>query len=202
MPIQNPNNISSQVIIATSSNNMLDDGVGNYWFHHKPSFLNLNPCLYESIINNASSSINIWDPYFHFDNNHPDYLIFNNINDNITLKILTSKGLEGVRASYLVDVYNCFKTQIPSSKNMNFCIGAINKKYKKDWDFHDRFLIIDNVIVYIIGASVEYNHVSIKSSGIFKVSNVNSSNFIINLFNKHWGETEKFPSNVPQLLHL
>lgn len=193
MPIILP----SSATPVTTGFNMLDDGVSNYWFHHKPSFPGLNPLLYERIISNANRSIEIWDPYFHAT---IDNIIFSNVKDNITIKILSRKGLNGAGLNYMLDVRSSLQGVIPNSKNVNFCIGVIDIYTKGHWDFHDRFLIVDNIQVYIIGASLEYNHLSKKSSGIYKIQNEDTCNFIISQFNNHWVETSKHPSSI-QLLH-
>lgn len=179
--------------------NMFDDGDNTYWFHHIPSFPGAEPLLYKDIISKANSSIEIWDPYF---NKNKDHVVFDSVNNNVAIKILTSKGLSGHHANYMTEVFNDVYTLIPASKNVSFCIGVINlsDSVKKSWDFHDRFLIIDNTEAYLIGASVEHNYKSKLSSGIYKISNANTISFIISQFNNHWAQTVKLPSTL-QLLH-
>jgi hypothetical protein len=178
--------------------NMLNDGSNIYWFHHKPSFPSLNPYLYDDIISRANNSIDVWDPYFHA----VDSVIFSNVRNNLVIKILTSKGLTGANVNYVSNVIDAIKITIPKPKNTSFCLGVIDlsDQTKKDWDFHDRFLIIDNSEVYIIGASATANYISKITSGIYKVQNPDTCNFIIDQFNIHWGQTTKEPPTI-QFLH-
>lgn len=196
MPITLP----SSIPLGTTSNyNMLDDGADIYWFHHKPSFPGADPFLYKEIITNARLSIEIWDPYF----NENDYLIFDSVHNNVSIKILTSKGLSGPRTNYMIEIHDHMKALISPTKNVSFCIGVINKAdyIKNQWGFHDRFLIIDNNEAYLIGASVENNYRATLSSGIYKINNNDTSNFIIAQFNNHWSQTVKLPTSGVQLLH-
>lgn len=190
---------SSSNLSGRSSYNMLDDGSDIYWFHHKPDFQDLHPTLYDSLISSASESIEIWDPYF---NEQKDHIIFTSIKANVFIKILTTKGLDR-NGTYLQNIYSEVKSTIPSAKNVSFCIGVINRSEmaKRVWEFHDRFLILDRTRVYLVGASVEYNYKSMASSGIYRISNNITANFIIEQFDKYWHQTTKLPSSV-QLLHI
>ncbi len=121
---------------------------GNYWFFHKETFPHDFPLKYNELIKNASSYIEIFDPYFNISANDQD--IFNDIHNDLTIKILTLKGL--IRNTFLTDVLNAMKVKIPSSKNVRFGIRVINTgdmNEKEKYSFHDRFLIIDQTDVYL-----------------------------------------------------
>lgn len=78
---------------------------------------------------------------------------------------------------------------IPSSKDCRFGLRVINKSdssHQGDRFFHDRFLIIDDTDVFLIGSSVGYHTNSQKSTGIFKVSNNDTKNFIKSIFKYYW----------------
>lgn len=181
---------------------MLDDAVVNYWFHHRPSFPGGDPGLYKDLVSNADSCIDVWDPYFNIGIGKQDHLVFDSTKTNVAIRILTTKGLFGPNVNYPSDIHSLFKSTIPASKNISLGVGVIDKQTKRDWAFHDRFLIIDNKTVFIVGASIEYNYKSISSTGIYKVSDINTSNFIIDQFLNHWNETTKYPTNGVQLLHI
>jgi len=181
---------------------MHECGTGNYWFYHKGSFPDCEPLYYKYLIKNANSYIEIWDPYFNVSNEPGDQNIFDEIPKNITLKILTLKGL--VRSqSYLTDVLNSLKIKIPASKNIRFGLRLYNlgdDANQGNWFFHDRYLIIDQKDVYLIGSSVEWHIRSVGSTGIFKINNIETSQFIISIFNEYWKNALRHEIPV-QFLH-
>jgi hypothetical protein len=160
---------------------------GNYWFYHKETFPSDFPLKYNELIKNVESYIEIIDPYFNVTGNNSDQDIFNDIPNDITLKILTFKGLNGNR-TYLTAVENAIKSKIPSSKNVRFGMRVINKgdMNDKNYYFHDRFLIIDKRDVYLIGSSVGNHLTSQQSTGIYKVDDTNTKNFIQEIYNEYW----------------
>lgn len=174
--------------IADPITRMHDDGVGNYWFYHKGSYPTDEPLLYRQILATASSYIEIWDPYFNVDAANDDQEIFDLINPNITIKILTKKGLDGPR-TYLTNVHNAMKIKIPQAMNVRFGLRVINKGDALNfgnWFFHDRFLIIDQSEVFIVSGSVGWHVKSLESTGIFKVDNNDTKIFIRSLFDEYW----------------
>lgn len=195
MPVKLPEIIPSFV----ENYAMLNDGEGKYWFHHKPSFPDTNPTLYKKLIMDAELSIEIWDPYFHID---IDCTVFSETKSNLTIQILTQKGLNGIHSDYKERLFKKMQEIILEEKRISFCLGVINKcEFKnKNWEFHDRFLIIDRKKVYLVGASIEYFHISKKPTGIYRVTNERTLTFIISLFETYWEKTEKYPEHVT-LLH-
>ncbi|MBS1773971.1 MAG: hypothetical protein JST82_14025 [Bacteroidetes bacterium] len=159
-----------------------------YWFYHLGDYLLGNPTYYGQLIDNANSYIEIWDPYFNVDPPNSDQDVFRNIKDDVTIKILTIKKLS-TSSNYLTDVENSLKSTITPSKNTRFGLRVINKSDAVNQGsrfFHDRFLIIDRSIVYLVGSSVGH-HLSAKSStGICKISNQETTSFILSLFDEYW----------------
>lgn len=182
---------------------MHECGADEYWFYHKESYPDEYPLLYERLIRNASNEIIIWDPYFNVKEPNRDQDIFSNLKDNITIKILTFKGLDG-RESYLSEVQNALKLVIPESKNCRFGLRVINKGDTINQGgrfFHDRFLIIDNTDLYLIGSSVGHHLKPEQSTGIYKVSNFETSNFIKSIFDYYWNNS--YHHEIPtSYLHL
>ena len=190
--------------IVDDSLRMHDCGEGNYWFYHKGSYPNDPPLLYESLINSATQSIEIWDPYFNVSPPHKnrDQDIFTSIGNDITLKILTTKGLDGTQ-SYLTEVHNSLKMKIPSSKNIRFGMRVFNKgdvANQGDWFFHDRLLIIDNMEVYLVGSSIGWHLKSNESTGIYKVESNKSKSFIRSIFAEYWKQADSHEIPI-QFLH-
>ncbi len=160
---------------------------GNYWFFHKETFPHDFPLKYNELIKSSSNYIEIFDPYFNVSGCKRDHDIFNDVNNNITLKVLTSKGLDRHR-TYLIDVKNAMKTKIPSSKNIRFGMRVINKMEmsEKGFTYHDRFLIIDQTDVYLIGSSIGHHLSPQQSTGIYKVDNTDTKEFIKEIFDEYW----------------
>ena len=176
---------------------MINDSTGKYWYHLKPRFPDSHPTLYKKIISEAERSIRIWDPHIH---ENKDCVIFTEVKNNIAIEILTLKSLNGTHANFMTLFVDEMKKVIPVEKSVSFCLGVIDKYTNKEWEFHDRFLIIDRFQVYLVGGSVEYNHTSKMGSGIYKVTDTITSQFIIDLFAKYWNETIKLPETI-QLLY-
>lgn len=181
-------------IFLTDSENtalrMHECGQNEYWFYHKGSNPNDSPLLYQELVDSAISEIIIWDPYFHIQSPNGDQEVFANIQNDITIKILTSRSLFR-NSTYLADFKNSIKTVIPEAKNTRFGLRVINQTDTHNQGgrfFHDRFLIIDNKDVYLIGSSIEY-HLRFEnavSTGIFKVSNNETKDFIKSIFKYYW----------------
>ncbi len=181
-------------IFLTNSENaalrMHECGQNEYWFYHKGSYPNDNPLLYQELVDNATNEIIIWDPYF---NVYPypknvDQNIFANIRNDITIKILVYSSLQNKR-NYLNDVKDALKVVIPPSKDCRFGMRLINKDDEHNQGsrfFHDRFLIIDETNVFLVGGSVGYHIQSELSTGIFKVSNTDTREFVKSIFKHYW----------------
>jgi hypothetical protein len=80
--------------------------------------------MYQDLIDNATAEIIIWDPYFNVKPPNADQNVFTNIKNDITIKILTLKGLDAT-LSYLTDVHNAVKIVIAPSKDCRFGLRVI-----------------------------------------------------------------------------
>lgn len=164
-----------------------------YWFYHKESSRSECPTYYKQLVDNAESYIEIWDPYFNVKSGLGDQSIFADINNDITIKILTMKGLDRNR-QYLHNVEAALKQLIPSAKNTRFGLRVINKgdpANQSDRFFHDRFLIIDQNKPFLVGASVEYHIHPRMSTGIFKITDTDTALFIRSMFNYYWNASSQ-----------
>ena len=196
-------------IFLTNSENtalkMHECGQDQYWFYHKGSYPNDSPLLYQELVDNATSELIIWDPYFHIQTSNGDQDVFSNIQNDITIKILTSRSLFR-NTTYLADFKNSLKTIIPASKNARFGLRVINQTDPHNQGgrfFHDRFLIIDSADVYLIGSSIEYHlrYENAISTGIFKVSDSGTKDFIKSIFKYYWDNSPQH--EIPlTFLHL
>lgn len=178
---------------VNASLRMHECGNNEYWFYHKDTYPSDNPLLYQELIDNASTEIIIWDPYFNVAPPHADQNVFANIKNEITIKILTLKKMNGT-FSYLTDVHNAVKAVIAPAKDCRFGLRVVNKDDVTNQGgrfFHDRFLIIDRTNAYLIGSSLGYHLKSQKSTGIFKVSNPDTKDFILSIFKEYWNSSNQ-----------
>ena len=184
------------VFLTNSENSALkmhECGQDQYWFYHKGSYPNDNPLFYQDLVDNASSEIIIWDPYFNVKSPNADQNIFSNIKNDITIKILVYTSLQN-KKNYLTDVQDALKLIIPPQKDCRFGLRLINnddKHNQGDRFFHDRFLIIDETDVFLVGSSIGYHIQSELSTGIFKVSNIDTKEFIKSIFKHYWDNSKK-----------
>lgn len=160
----------------------------DFWFYHKANYPTDCPAYYKQLIDAAGSHIEIWDPFFNVPPDSDDQNIFADIKDGLTIKILTMKKLVPL-VPYLANAENAMKTIIPPAKNARFGLRVINRNDVTNQGgrfFHDRFLIIDQNNVFLVGSSVGYHVRSKMSTGIFKVTNSETIQFIRTLFDHYW----------------
>lgn len=140
---------------------------GNYYYYDHSSAQ--PPRLYQQILSNAEKSIDIWDPFFTKGAAH----VFEKVTkDNICINILTKLQIKGPYDSQTEGELNDFVNQIKSL----FKKGAIPqldvycykvKHFDKNW--HDRYLIIDDKDVYLVGTSMDAQVSTDKDFGIYHI---------------------------------
>ena len=148
----------------------------NYEFY---TFPNDPPQFYQEKLLKATESIEIWDPYF----------------DIASAKLFEVVEQNGIKINILTR-YLCDKQIDASCKIQEFkdaIIKALRKHSVRDYhlsikcnycDFqakvwHDRYLIIDNKDVYLVGTSIKEMINPRKSFGMYHVDNELDSAFII-----------------------
>lgn len=172
---------------------MHTDGVGTYWFYHKGSFPLDQPLLYQFLISNAKSHVKIWDPYFNVQTVNGDQIIFSAVQPEITINILTTrKQLKSITDLPLI--HNSLRMVIPPAQKVKFGLRVINRAdaTQEHFFFHDRFLIVDEKDVYLIGSSIGWHLVSQESTGILRIENVVTRDFIKSLFAEYWNQAHKY----------
>lgn len=173
-----------------STNRMHECGNNNYWFYHMQSYPNDAPLFFQELISTATSHVDLWDPYVRVFSSYNDTEIFSQIQNNITLKILTmAKLYSPVNSNYSNDVKNKLKLVVPASKSLRFGLRVINRSdplTHQNWFFHDRILIIDKTQVFHIGSSIGYHLMPEQSTGIYRVENSDTCAFILSIFDEYW----------------
>jgi hypothetical protein len=166
---------------------MYSDLSRKYWFFHREE--GSNPLKYSEIIYNAEKSVKVWDPYF---NNGQDEEIFDYVNGDVTIRLLTTKSLNK-HPSFLDEVFDEVKSRVSKRFNIEFGIRVINKyeHSNRPFLFHDRFLFVDDSKVFLVGGSLG-QHLPTQthcfSTGVFEVDDDNTKNFIKEIFEYYWSQ--------------
>jgi len=179
---------------------MHNEGKGLYWFYNKSSYPNDPPLFFKYILSQATSYIDIWDPYY---NLNEDYNIFDSLPSNLEIRLLILKGLDkGIHSAFINNVWTELRRIIDPSKNIKFGIRVVNEGdgRQRNLFFHDRFLITDKNDVYLIGSSIGWHVASKSSTGILKITDPDISEFIISIFNEYWRLSSLYEKAV-QILH-
>lgn len=125
------------------------------------------PSYYRNLIASAELKIVIWDPYFH----DTDARIFSVLTHTLNVTILTKKSGQR-KAKYFEDCENAIISNVPDAvkSGCNFFLYFVDTdRHSEVWQCHDRFLIIDDSRVFIIGASIAHHLEVHDSTGIYEV---------------------------------
>lgn len=143
------------------------------------------PAMYGNLIASATSKVIIWDPYVHGD----DMSVFSNLSHNVDISILMLCSAQnwGTRNA---DIINKLKQYIaPEFKaSTSLRLAFIDKDrhgagLNGSWQFHDRFLIIDDEI-FLIGASMAHHRSPQQTTGIMRIEHEEDKIMIHDAFNQ------------------
>ena len=173
---------SKDISLVNGSTNFV---VGrNYYFYDRLRMTkNSQPLLYQQLLTAAKKSIIIWDPHSHKCKGD----IFQEIQqDNIYIEILTICR-PGENKVEIQDFANTILKAIDEKKvpKCQVKIYALMSKElrKTKWaEWHDRFLIIDEKDVYMVGASLDGHESSNKSHGICRLTETEDINLVIDAY--------------------
>lgn len=143
------------------------------------------PDYYGYLLSIASKSVKIWDPYF----NIGDEVLFGHVQTGVDVTILYMyKAPVGrwVYSPLAVDVKSRIEAQLPTRH------GSVKVAWLPNTDaslfderkWHDRFLILDDTLVFLIGGSLAYQHMSAKCFGIYDISENEDGALVIERFEK------------------
>ena len=137
----------------------------HYFFYCKPEVSGMLPSLYQEILKHAEHIVCIWDSYFRKN----DAAIFGHLSHSgIEIKIITEQAGSNLEA-FKNDCVTVMETAMtPAIKSGCTLKMAHPKALVKDWQTHDRFLLVDDK-VYLIGSSVNYYTSIQKSTGACEV---------------------------------
>ena len=156
---------------------------GNYYFHDRA--LGQSPRYYQHILSEATSSIDIWDPYV----TKRSAQVFDSvINNGVTINIITKykkkdffdQGYEIHVNEFADEIKSVLKGNKVSPRLYIHCYFA--PQFKHDW--HDRYLIIDKKEAYLIGSSLDDQIKPQRNFGIYHIVDSKDVNLIISKMDK------------------
>lgn len=160
----------------------------HYHFFCGPDSGGLVPTLYQNVLSQASQEVWVWDPYFH----QVDGAIFGSITKpNVKIKMITEPKVPLI--DFKDGVVSNMETSMTASVKVGCTLTITQAKGMgfSNWKMHDRFLIVDKALVYLIGSSVGYYLSLAESTGAFEVVDSNDKDLIIKAFEYYWVQLDK-----------
>lgn len=112
----------------------------------------LRPSYYENLIKSATESVKIWDPWA---KNTQDDGIMESITCGLEFVILTNLSSDNVEEHklYASRLWEKIADEYKEDSVLKYCF-VDSRKYGQKYYLHDRFLIIDDSRVFLVGASL------------------------------------------------
>lgn len=154
-----------------------------YAFYHHPEKISDEPLLYKNLIASAKNRVEIWDPYF----NDADTMLFSHLQDNVKVKVLlfNTKELFGNRTATRWGLST--RVQLSGKNGVEVYFGCVDKGNHtyKEWEWHDRWLIIDER-VFLIGSSISNYLLPNHTTGICELTAEEDKDLVKEMFKKYW----------------
>lgn len=167
-----------------------------YAFFHRPRHQTLPPRWYERLLGSATRSVDIWDPYFNYNTNYDDNdcRIFRHLKNSVKLRYLKVEDdgkFEGKVSTWEPVIANMISPALKPGMDVVFAYISSNTDFGAKWEFHDRFLIIDEERFFLVGSSVGYYLSSKASTGIFELTEDEDKSLVKDLFDMYWSFARK-----------
>lgn len=168
----------------------------NYAFYHRPNYPALPPKWYVNLIESATRSVDIWDPYFNCDDKDAtsDCRVFNYLRNYLKLRYLMVKEKPVFDEKIKVwepEIANAIPKAVKAGMEVTFAYISKHDDFGLMWEFHDRYLIIDGERVFLIGGSLGYHLAPIASTGMYELKEEADKNLVIEKFNEYWAFAKK-----------
>ena len=168
----------------------------DYAFFHRPLHLAVPPRWYQFLISSATRCVDIWDPYFNYnlDNNHDDCRVFRYLNNSVRFRYLVVEGdvqFEKDFQKWEPVIASNIPSSLKADMEISFSYISGGDELGKLWVFHDRFLIIDNERVFLIGGSLGYHLSSVASTGIYELKDSDDKALVKDMFETYWTFSKK-----------
>lgn len=194
---------SISVAPATAPNGVVQHNMHrgtDLFFYHHPDYcksLRPRPLKFQDLISNATTSVKIWDPYFNASvdpiNPGHDFEFFSYINDNVAVEILTWGAVQKYTPTFWSNLTNTIRSLASGKTGITFKLGFINKSdhESRDWEFHDRFLIIDDAEYAFVGCSLtDHVYQATKSSAIAMIQDPLDQALIDRMYNLYFNHAD------------
>ena len=173
----------SSVSSVNGSTNFVD---GKYYHFYDRKLSSNNPGLYQELLASAEDSIVIWDP--HYRECRCD--VFSGIHkDGIYIEILTICHDEESKAdieAFGNTILNAIDdTDVPNCKVRINALAPRGLRQIGGTEWHDRYLIIDNMKVFLVGASIDAQEKTHRSFGIYEVTEIDDINLVVDAYNDY-----------------
>ena len=168
------------VASVNGSTNFVD---GKYYHFYDFGLTNDPPKLYGELLAGAKSSIRIWDP--HYRNMDTDLFSFIN-QDGVGIEILTicqNDETKGDMNDFANDVLDAIdEADAPNCKVWVYALMPKTLRKGMWIEWHDRFLIIDDTEVFLVGASLDAHINTKKSYGIYQMTETEDKNLVLDTY--------------------
>ena len=175
--------LNGNVSSVNGSTNFVD---GKYYHFYDRMLTSNTPGLYQELLASAENSIVIWDP--HYRECRCD--VFSAIHkDGIYIEVLTicydeeSKDDMEVFGNKILDAID--DTDVPNCKVRINALAPRDLRQIHWTEWHDRYLIIDNKKVFLVGASIDAQEKSNKSFGIYEMTENDDINRVVDAYNDY-----------------
>jgi len=163
----------------------------NYAFFHRPQCQSLPPRWYQRVISSATRSIDIWDPYFNYNDNDEDNdcRLFKYLRCSVKMRFLVVESDDKFNSKFRdwePSIANMITTALKPGMDISFSYISPNTELGAKWEFHDRFLIVDNDRVFLVGSSVGYQLSPKASTGMYELINDEDKKLVTDMFELYW----------------
>jgi hypothetical protein len=181
-------------VTINKSSEFADDNMihgKSYAFFHRPKYPALPPRWYMTLVELARRSVDIWDPYFNYNQNDvaSDCRIFNHLRNSLKFRYMLVKekaDFDKKVQTWEPEISNAIPKAVKNGTEVTLACISTSDDLGKKWEFHDRFLIIDGERVFLIGGSLGYHLSSIASTGIFELMDEEDKNLVKDMFELYW----------------
>lgn len=150
------------------------------------------PDYYGYLLSQATVSVKVWDPFF----KDRDEEMFGYVQPGVEVTILYMRETIPHRQPSSLELHVVkprVEARLPSGHGTLkvACLPSADVALYEERKWHDRFLIIDDSFVFLVGGSLRYQHKSAKCFGIYDISDDEDAALILERFEKTLFEVER-----------
>jgi len=150
------------------------------------------PNYYGYLLSIATKSVKVWDPFF----KDRDEEMFGYVQSGVEVTILYMRETFHGRPPSSLELHvvkPLIEARLPLGHGALkvACLPSKDAALYEERKWHDRFLIIDDLFVFLVGGSLRYQHKSAKCFGIYDISDDEDAALIMERFEKTLFEVER-----------